>query len=336
MRTLSTSAPSCSRHSVLRVRPSSAVWCRTTVSSPGSSASVSASRARRRQVGHLRRVGDAAVVVPGELVGAEGRVPELGDRRAGLLAGEIGEVARGHAPAGGVEDEREGSHGAVHGPTSVRRVTDAETDLTPPEAVLDTVGVGPWPGPWPEDPRYDPELLAARGPAQRRRRVPLLDASRRSSPTSTGAGTPSTWPSRTGGTTSTSGPSSGRRTPSSPRRCTSSGRSAGTGAGRWSPTATSTSGTTPTWPISSRGPREAGCPCWPWTTCREPGRWRRPSSRGPACCSSARRAAACRPRRGGRRRRAVDRPVRLHPVDQRRSRAPASRCTCRTAATWTA
>jgi tRNA G18 (ribose-2'-O)-methylase SpoU len=38
-------------------------------------------------------------------------------------------------------------------------VTDAETDLTPPEAVLDTVGVGPWPGPWPEDPRYDPELL---------------------------------------------------------------------------------------------------------------------------------------------------------------------------------
>jgi tRNA G18 (ribose-2'-O)-methylase SpoU len=38
-------------------------------------------------------------------------------------------------------------------------VTDAETDLTAPEAVLDTVGVGPWPGPWPEDPRYDPELL---------------------------------------------------------------------------------------------------------------------------------------------------------------------------------
>ncbi|WP_100502096.1 TrmH family RNA methyltransferase [Geodermatophilus chilensis] len=23
-----------------------------------------------------------------------------------------------------------------------------------------TVGVGPWPGPWPEDPRYDPDLLA--------------------------------------------------------------------------------------------------------------------------------------------------------------------------------
>jgi tRNA G18 (ribose-2'-O)-methylase SpoU len=35
-----------------------------------------------------------------------------------------------------------------------------ETDLTLPEAVLDSVGVGPWPGSWPEDPRYDPELLA--------------------------------------------------------------------------------------------------------------------------------------------------------------------------------
>jgi tRNA G18 (ribose-2'-O)-methylase SpoU len=29
-----------------------------------------------------------------------------------------------------------------------------------PEVVLDTVGVGPWHGPWPDDDRYDPELLA--------------------------------------------------------------------------------------------------------------------------------------------------------------------------------
>jgi tRNA G18 (ribose-2'-O)-methylase SpoU len=28
------------------------------------------------------------------------------------------------------------------------------------EVVLDTVGVGPWPGPWPDGDRYDPELLA--------------------------------------------------------------------------------------------------------------------------------------------------------------------------------
>jgi tRNA G18 (ribose-2'-O)-methylase SpoU len=38
-------------------------------------------------------------------------------------------------------------------------MADRETDLTPPAALLDTVGVGPWPGPWPADPRYDPELL---------------------------------------------------------------------------------------------------------------------------------------------------------------------------------
>jgi tRNA G18 (ribose-2'-O)-methylase SpoU len=38
-------------------------------------------------------------------------------------------------------------------------VTDAETELTLPEAVLDSVGVGPWAGPWPADPRLDPELL---------------------------------------------------------------------------------------------------------------------------------------------------------------------------------
>ncbi len=38
-------------------------------------------------------------------------------------------------------------------------MSDRETELTPPEAVLDTVGVGPWPGLWPTDARYDPELL---------------------------------------------------------------------------------------------------------------------------------------------------------------------------------
>jgi tRNA G18 (ribose-2'-O)-methylase SpoU len=38
-------------------------------------------------------------------------------------------------------------------------MADAETELTPPEAVLDSVGVGPWPGPWPSDRRFDPELL---------------------------------------------------------------------------------------------------------------------------------------------------------------------------------
>jgi tRNA G18 (ribose-2'-O)-methylase SpoU len=36
-------------------------------------------------------------------------------------------------------------------------VTDAEPG---PTEWGTTVGVGPWPGPWPEDPRYDPDLLA--------------------------------------------------------------------------------------------------------------------------------------------------------------------------------
>ncbi|HEX2073261.1 MAG TPA: RNA methyltransferase [Geodermatophilus sp.] len=36
-------------------------------------------------------------------------------------------------------------------------MTEAERELP----LLDSVGVGPWEGPWPDDPRYDPELLAA-------------------------------------------------------------------------------------------------------------------------------------------------------------------------------
>ncbi|SNR95143.1 SpoU rRNA Methylase family protein [Geodermatophilus saharensis] len=42
-------------------------------------------------------------------------------------------------------------------PASVAEVSQAEEAPVP----LDSVGVGPWEGPWPEDPRYDPELLAA-------------------------------------------------------------------------------------------------------------------------------------------------------------------------------
>jgi tRNA G18 (ribose-2'-O)-methylase SpoU len=42
-------------------------------------------------------------------------------------------------------------------------VTDQPTDDADAEdgrADVDEVGVGPWPGEWPDDPRYDPELLA--------------------------------------------------------------------------------------------------------------------------------------------------------------------------------
>ena len=34
------------------------------------------------------------------------------------------------------------------------------TDLPSDDDAAEVVGVGPWPGGWPEDPRYDPELLA--------------------------------------------------------------------------------------------------------------------------------------------------------------------------------
>jgi hypothetical protein len=71
----------------------------------------------RRHVGHPGRVGDPGVEVAGQLVGAEGRVTQLGDLGAGLLPGQVGEVARRLGAAGGVEDERQGSHGALHGPT---------------------------------------------------------------------------------------------------------------------------------------------------------------------------------------------------------------------------
>lgn len=56
--------------------------------------------------------------------------------------------------SGRVPEARPGGGGQ---PASVGRVAEAERDPSPP----DPVGVGPWEGPWPEDPRYDPELLAA-------------------------------------------------------------------------------------------------------------------------------------------------------------------------------
>lgn len=55
-----------------------------------------------------------------------------------------------------VPDGPAGPPEARRRPTSVGRVTEAETGGAP----LDTVGVGPWQGAWPDDPRYDPDLLA--------------------------------------------------------------------------------------------------------------------------------------------------------------------------------
>jgi hypothetical protein len=95
----------------LRVRPPSALSVRTGVSSPAARAGELLADGGG-QVGHLRRVGDTPVEVPGELVGAERRLAQLGDGGRGLRAGQVGEVARRRAPAGGVEDQGQGSHGS--------------------------------------------------------------------------------------------------------------------------------------------------------------------------------------------------------------------------------
>jgi tRNA(Leu) C34 or U34 (ribose-2'-O)-methylase TrmL len=65
-----------------------------------------------------------------------------------------GTTARPPTPAGGRPPQAR--DGAGRRPASVGRVTEAERDAIP----LDSVGVGPWEGPWPGDPRHDPELLA--------------------------------------------------------------------------------------------------------------------------------------------------------------------------------
>ncbi len=142
--------------------------------------------------------------------------------------------------------------------------------------------------------------------------------SRRSSPTSTPAGTTSTSRSRTGSTTSTSARSCAPPTRSSPPRCTSSATGGGTAAARWSPTATSTCATTrasPTWRRTSHehdvrllgidnlpGSDHLETMTIPRRVCFLFGQEGPGLSRG-------------RPR--GVRRHLLDRPVRLDPVDQR-------------------
>ena len=70
----------------------------------------------------------------------------------------------------GVADERDGRAGVPRHPADTDdRQTDtvdhdtvdtAGEDDGETDAVVAEVGVGPWEGPWPDDPRYDPELLA--------------------------------------------------------------------------------------------------------------------------------------------------------------------------------
>ena len=146
---------------------------------------------------------------------------------------------------------------------------------------------------------------------------------RRSSPTSTPGGTTSTSRSRTGSTTSTSARSCAPPTPSSPPRSTSSATAAGTVAARWSPTATSTSATTPTRP--SLAAYLHGIP-----RSRRPGaaaRHRQPAGLAAPRDDGAAAAGVLPVRAGGPgavggrargvRRHLLDRAVRLDPLDQR-------------------
>ncbi len=145
-------------------------------------------------------------------------------------------------------------------------------------------------------------------------------ASRRSSPTSTPAATRSTSRSRTGSTTSTSARSSAPPTRSSRPGCTSSAGAAGTVAARWSPTATSTCGTTPT---STTSPAWAAAERLPLIGDRQPARLGaardgRPAAGVRARCSARRARGSREPARAACDAGALDRPVRLDPLDQRR------------------
>ena len=144
--------------------------------------------------------------------------------------------------------------------------------------------------------------------------------SRRSSPTSTPGGTRCTWRSRTGSTTSTSARSCAPRTRSTSPECTSSDGGAGTGAERWSPTATCTSTTTRT---------VARCVAWLSRSRHHAGRGRQPARLGAAGERRACRSDCClvfgsegpgSHRRAGRRLRAAgrDHPVRLDAIAERR------------------
>ena len=143
----------------------------------------------------------------------------------------------------------------------------------------------------------------------------------RSSPISMSGGIRSMSRSRTGSTTPTSGRSCAAPTRSSPPRCTSSGAGAGTAAARWSPTATSTCGTTKTSRPSPRGRMPRPCPIL--AIDNVPGSVpvdRAELSRSAACCCSGRRARAVARGAGRGIRSRRDHAVRLDPLDQRERR----------------
>ena len=126
-----------------------------------------------------------------------------------------------------------------------------------------------------------PRAPRARRPPQRRRPVPLLDArGDRRRPGHAPAPVPRRDRELAARPEHRLGRPHGQRVPGG-ARCTSSATAAGTGAARWSPTATSTCATTRRSPTCWPGPTSAGCRCSASTTC-------------PARCRS--RATRCRAR----------------------------------------
>jgi hypothetical protein len=94
------------------------------------------------------------------------------------------------------------------------------------------VGVGPYPLPWPEDTRFDPEML------EHGDRRNVADAyptglTKQSSPTSTRVDIHFMLPSKIGNMISTSEPWCAQRTRSTPRVFTSLARSGGTVEAQW-------------------------------------------------------------------------------------------------------
>ncbi len=58
------------------------------------------------QIGHLRRIRlEPPVVLAGELVGAEGRKPQVAHRITTLICVEVGEMARRKSALGCIEDQ---------------------------------------------------------------------------------------------------------------------------------------------------------------------------------------------------------------------------------------
>ena len=190
------------------------------------------------------------------------------------------------------------------------------------EGGADEVGVGPWPGDVAGRPALRPRAARARRPAQRRRPLPVLaPRGRRRRPRRAPARLPRRDRELAARLQHRLGRAHRQRVPR-PRGAHRRAAGGGTGAARWSPTATSTCATTTTstsfaaWAAQRvaagrrrRQPARARC------------RWRRPGCRGPACCCSARRARGCPSRPGSAAStRRVGRAVRLDPLDQRRRR----------------